>query len=176
MLTSAALVVVSVLVKPNFMMAFLPALSVLAVLHWRHTDWRWLGLGFATPTVAVLTWQYAVTFMGNTDGASVILAPLLEIGLHSPTDLVTLGWCLVASVLFPLTAVACFSSVRRRPPCAARLGHVRCRGGHRLSAGRKRSPRRLRKSPLVRPVGRPSCCSSLQQWLCSGTLRPVVLV
>ena len=144
MLTSAALVVVSVLVKPNFMMAFLPALSVLAVLHWRHTDWRWLGLGFATPTVAVLTWQYAVTFMGNTDGASVILAPLHEIGLHSPTDLVTLGWCLVASVLFPLTAVACFSSVRadRRVllgwvtfVVGVAIGYLLAEGGLRAGSG-----------------------------------------
>ena len=112
MLTSAALVVVSVLVKPNFMMAFLPALSVLALLHWRHTDWRWLGLGFAIPAVAALGWQYNVAYTLNTEGAGVILAPLRDIGLHSPTDLVTLGWCLVASVLFPLAAVACFSSVR----------------------------------------------------------------
>ena len=112
MLTSAVLVVVSVLVKPNFTMAFLPALSVLAVLHWRHTDWRWLGLGFALPAVAVLGWQYNVAYALNTEGASVILAPLHDIGLQSPTDLITLGWRLVASVLFPVTAVACFSSVR----------------------------------------------------------------
>ena len=35
-LTSAALLVMSSLVKPNFSMAFLPALGALAVLHWRH--------------------------------------------------------------------------------------------------------------------------------------------
>ena len=42
----------------------------------------------------------------------MILAPLYVIGLRSPTDLVTLGWHLAASVLFPLAAVACFRSVR----------------------------------------------------------------
>ena len=65
MLASAALVVMSGLVKPNFIMAFLPALGVLAVLHWRRADWLWLGLGFALPAVAVLAWQYAVTYTLN---------------------------------------------------------------------------------------------------------------
>ena len=111
-LISAALVVTSVLVKPNFIMAFLPALSALAVLHWRRTDWRWFGLSFAIPAVAVLGWQYYVVYPLNPDGAGVILAPLQAIGVRSSTDLVTLGWRLIASVLFPLTAVACFPSVR----------------------------------------------------------------
>ena len=111
-LTSASLVVTSVLVKPNFILAFLPALGALAVLHWRRTDWRWFGLSFAIPAVAVLGWQYYVVYPLNPDGAGVVLAPLQAIGVHSSTDLVTLGWRLIASVLFPLTAVACFPSVR----------------------------------------------------------------
>ena len=111
-LTSTALVVMSVLVKPNFIMAFLPALSVLAVLHWRRTDWRWLGLGFVLPAVAVLGWQYYVTYALNAEGAGVILAPLHVIGLRAPNDIATLAWRLVASVLFPLAAVTCFPSMR----------------------------------------------------------------
>ena len=110
LLTSAALVVMSCLVKPNFIMAFLPALGALAVLNWRHSDWRWLGLSFALPTVAVLGWQFGMAL--DTERGGVILAPLYVIGLRSPTDLVTLGWHLAASVLFPLAAVACFRSVR----------------------------------------------------------------
>ena len=111
-LTSAALVVMSALVKPNFIMAFLPALGVLAVLHWRRTDWIWLGLGFALPAVAVLAWQYDLAYALNAEGAGVILAPLHVIGFFAPTDVATLAWRLVASVLFPLAAVACFPSVR----------------------------------------------------------------
>ena len=112
LLASAALVVMSVLVKPNFIMAFLPALGVLAVLNWRRADWLWLGLGFALPAVAVLEWQYAVTYALNTEGAGVILAPLHVIRLHVSAGLATLGWRLAASLLFPLAAVACFPSVR----------------------------------------------------------------
>ena len=111
-LTSAALVVMSALVKPNFIMAFLPALGVLAVLHWRRTDWLWLGLGFALPAVAVLAWQYDLAYALNAEGAGVILAPLHVIGFFAPTDVATLAWRLVATVLFPLAAVACFPSVR----------------------------------------------------------------
>ena len=109
MLTAAALVVMSALVKPNFIIAFLPALGVLAALHGRRSDWHWLGLGFALPAVAVLAWQYNTL---NAEGAGVILAPLHVIGVYAPTDVVTLAWRLVASVLFPLAAVACFPSVR----------------------------------------------------------------
>ena len=109
MLTSAALVVMSALVKPNFIMAFLPALGVLAVLHGRRSDWHWLGLGFALPAVAVLAWQY---YALNAEAVGIILAPLHVIGFHAPTDFVTLAWRLVASVLFPLAAVVCFQSVR----------------------------------------------------------------
>ena len=113
MLASAVLVVMSVLVKPNFIMAFLPALGVLAVLNWRRTDWRWLGLSFAAPAVAVLVWQYNVAFtLNTTEGAGVFLAPFYVIGLRAPADLATLGWRLAASVLFPLAAVVCFPSVR----------------------------------------------------------------
>ena len=112
MLASAALVVMSVLVKPNFIMAFLPALCVLAVLHWRRADWLWLGLGIVLPAVAVLEWQYAVTYALNPEGAGVVLAPLHVIRLHVSAGLATLGWRLAASVLFPLAAVACFPSVR----------------------------------------------------------------
>ena len=112
MLKSAAIVVVSVLVKPNFILAFLPALGALAVLHWRRTDWLWLVISFALPAVAVLAWQYAVFFTQSPESGGVILAPLLAIGFYAPTDLVTLGWRLAASVLFPLAAVACFPTVR----------------------------------------------------------------
>ena len=112
MLASAALVVMSVLVKPNFIMAFLPALSVLAVLNWRRTDWYWLGISFALPALAVLAWQYDVALTLTTERGGVVLAPLQVIGFYAPTDVVTLGWRLAASVLFPLVAVACFRSVR----------------------------------------------------------------
>ena len=108
MLTSAALVLMSALVKPNFIIAFLPALGVLAVLHGRRSDWHWLGLGFALPAVAVLAWQY---YALNAEGTGVILAPLHVIGFFAPTDFVTLAWRLVASVVFPLAAVVCFPSV-----------------------------------------------------------------
>ena len=112
MLASAALVVMSALVKPNFIMAFLPALGALALLHWRHTDWHWFRISFGLPTIAVLVWQYDVAYTLTIEGSGVILAPLHVIGLYSPTDLVTLGWRLAASVLFPLVAVACYPTVR----------------------------------------------------------------
>ena len=181
MLASAALVVMSIVVKPNFIMAFLPAMGVLAVLNWRRADWFWLGLGFALPAVAVLEWQYAVTYAANTEGVGIILAPLHVIRLHVSAGLATLGWRLAASVLFPLAAVACFPSVRadRRVqlpwlrsrafrPCAPT---VVCNsvGPHFLS-GRPSAicwPKVTAPAPetscgLVN--WRPSCCSPRRRW------------
>ena len=112
MLASAALVVMAGIVKPSFSMAFLPALGVLAVLHWRRTDWLWLAVSFVLPAAAVMAWQYDAIYTLSTDRGGVILAPLQVIGFHAPTDPLTLGWRLAASVLFPLAAVACFPSVR----------------------------------------------------------------
>ena len=112
MLASAALVVMAGIVKPSFSMAFLPALGVLAVLHWRRTDWLWLGVSFVLPAAAVLAWQYDAIYTLSTERGGVILAPLQVIGFYAPTDLLTLGWRLAASVLFPLVAAACFPSVR----------------------------------------------------------------
>ena len=111
-LASAVVVVMSALVKPNFIMAFLPALSALAVLNWRHTDWCWFGISFVLPTIAVLAWQYDLAYTLTAEPGDIILAPLLAIGSRSPTDLLTLGWRLTASALFPLAAVACIPSVR----------------------------------------------------------------
>ena len=112
MLASATLVVMAGIVKPSFSMAFLPALGVLAVLHWRRTDWLWLGVSFVLPAAAVLAWQYDAIYTLSTDRGGVFLAPLQVIGFYAPTDPVTLGWRLAASVLFPLVAAACFPSVR----------------------------------------------------------------
>ena len=112
MLTAATLVVMSGIVKPSFSMAFLPALCALAVLHWRRTDWLWLGVSFVLPAAAVLAWQYDELYTLDTARGGVILAPLQVIGFYAPTDLLTLGWRLAASVLFPLAAAACFPSVR----------------------------------------------------------------
>ena len=139
MLTSAALVVMSGLVKPSFIMAFLPALSALAVLNWRRTDWRWLVLGFAVPAVTVLAWQYDVAYTLTSDRGGVVLAPLEAIGLRSPTDLVTLGWRFAASVLFPLAAAVCFPSVRgdRRVQLGWATFFVGAAIGYLLAEGRQ---------------------------------------
>ena len=143
MLASATLVGTSILVKPNFIMAFLPAMIALAALHWRQTDWRWLGFGFVLPAIATLAWQFDMAYMRSTESAGVILAPFYAIGFHSPTDLATLGWRFAASVLFPLAAVACFPSVRadRRVQLGwatflvgAAIGYLLAEG-HRAAAG-----------------------------------------
>ena len=68
--------------------------------------------GYHIVVFAVQAQQYDLAYALNAEGAGVILAPFHMTGFFAPTDFVTLAWRLVASVLFPLAAVACFPSVR----------------------------------------------------------------
>lgn len=105
----AALVLVSGLIKPSFLMAFLPAVGLLAVVNWKQADWKLLILGLAIPTACLLAAQFALRYLVRADdGVSIVYAPLVVLGLYGPTDPATLGTRLVASVLFPLIVTILF--------------------------------------------------------------------
>jgi hypothetical protein len=111
------LVVLSMVIKPSFMMAFMPAVTGLAILNARRADWKLLLFGLALPTVIVLLPQYIQRY--QTEAAAhpgVIWAPLYVIGLHVSTDPVTLAARLAASVVFPAFATLLFftAAVRDR--------------------------------------------------------------
>jgi hypothetical protein len=105
----AALVLVAGLIKPSFLMAFLPAVGLLAVVNWKRADWKLLLFGLGIPTALLLAGQFALRYwIRADDGVGIVYAPLLVLGLYGPTDLVTLGTRLVASVLFPLAVTIVF--------------------------------------------------------------------
>ncbi len=105
----AALVLVSGLIKPSFLMAFLPAVGLIAIVNWKRADWKLLALGLGIPTTLLLAGQFALRYRVQADdGVAIVYAPLLVLGLYGPTDLVTLGTRLVASVLFPLVVTIVF--------------------------------------------------------------------
>jgi len=105
----AGLVLVSGIVKPSFLMAFLPAVGAIAVFNWKRADWRLLIVGLGIPTAALLAAQFALRYLVRADdGVNVVYAPLLVLGLYGPTDLSTLGARLALSVLFPLAVTVLF--------------------------------------------------------------------
>ena len=76
---SAVLVVLSSLIKPNFILAFVPALGILSLyrlLRKQTLDLRLMIFGFALPSIAVLIWQWAITYQGGDYANSIALAPL----------------------------------------------------------------------------------------------------
>ncbi len=115
---TAALVIASALTKPNFLLAFLPAVGLAAVASLRRADWRLMMLGFCVPTLSVLGLQFLLRYRLQTElGVTIEWAPLYVIGLYAPTDAVSLLSRLGASVLFPLAGTLLFlpAAVRDRP-------------------------------------------------------------
>jgi len=104
------LVFASGLVKPSFLMAFLPAVGLWALASWRRARWTLLVAGLAVPTVLLLSWQFYLRYLLQAnDGVNIAWAPLLVIGLYVPTDAVSLATRLLASILFPLSVTLCFA-------------------------------------------------------------------
>ncbi|MEA4811646.1 MAG: hypothetical protein VB108_03635 [Anaerolineaceae bacterium] len=77
-LISAVLVILSSLVKPNFILAFVPALGLISLyeLFRRQVlDLRLMIFGFALPSVAVLIWQWFITYQSGDYSNSIAIAP-----------------------------------------------------------------------------------------------------
>ncbi|HSN94363.1 MAG TPA: hypothetical protein VLR89_04800, partial [Anaerolineaceae bacterium] len=77
---SAVLVILSSLIKPNFILAFVPALGLLSLyklLRKQTIDLRLMIFGFALPSIAILIWQWSITYQAGDYGNSIALAPFL---------------------------------------------------------------------------------------------------
>jgi hypothetical protein len=104
-LSSATLVVLSALIKPNYIMCILPALGLLSVLYvvWKKPlDWRLFLGGFLIPGILILAIQYALTYyFPSTDNNSIIFSPL---GVMSSISS-NLMMKLILSILFPFSVL-----------------------------------------------------------------------
>jgi len=79
-ITSAVLVVFSSLIKPNFILVFVPALGIMSLvtlLRKQTLDLRLMVLGYALPSIAVLIWQWTITYQAGDYGNSIAIAPFL---------------------------------------------------------------------------------------------------
>lgn len=141
----AGVVIASALVKPSFLIAFAPALGLMAIARRQQVNWIFVACGFVAPALILLGVQYLARY-GSGDGVSVQLAPLLVLGLYgAPTDAATLLLRLVASVLLPLAAVAFFPRAALRDPalrlawltfaCGAAYAYLLAEGGGQADHG-----------------------------------------
>jgi hypothetical protein len=86
----ALLSVLSALAKPSFTLCLLPAVLILILVYIaqrKSFDWTLVFAGIVLPSIAVLVWQYSVTYsQGSTlTSSSVIFAPFLVIGQYVDT-------------------------------------------------------------------------------------------
>jgi hypothetical protein len=103
---SAGLLILSALVKPNYLLCLLPALVLLAVLRWWKklpVDWRLLSFGYLVPGVLILLLQYGVTYLYPAgEPGAVLFSPLTAVRTYSGY----LPWKFMLSILFPLVVLA----------------------------------------------------------------------
>ncbi|MGZ4200164.1 MAG: hypothetical protein ACXVP1_08255 [Thermoleophilia bacterium] len=106
---AAGLAVVCALAKPSFLLAFLPV--YVAALAWTQLRARRPGHALlvvaaaCAPVVAVLAWQYTVTFgQGGVRAGGLRWAPLKAWHIYSPHPLISL----LLSLAFPLACIALF--------------------------------------------------------------------
>lgn len=109
---AAALSLASLVVKPNVLLALLPALGVGSLVRWRRVNWR-LVAAIALPAVAGLLVQYLYYFSGASESSRVEFRPFYVIGLSSSSEPWTIATRLIAAVLFPLIVTISFLPVRR---------------------------------------------------------------
>ncbi|MGA2490421.1 MAG: hypothetical protein ABSF99_09620 [Anaerolineales bacterium] len=104
-LSSTFLVILSALIKPNYLLCILPALGLMVVVHlvWRKPiDWRLLIVGFLVPGTLVLLVQFLMTYyLPGNDNSSVQFNPWGVMSGYS-------GYLLpkfFLSILFPLVVL-----------------------------------------------------------------------
>ena len=91
---------VTTFIKPSFAICILPAIGVLTIIHLlqkRPINWRMLIIGFALPSIAVLSWQYLLTYQ-SIDGSKILFYPFGVMKTYS-------GYLLfkfILSIFFPL--------------------------------------------------------------------------
>lgn len=113
-LAAAVLTVLSGLAKPNFAIAFLPALAVFAAVWFYQKKpiyWRLLLLGIVLPAGILLALQYLALSGGSASGGGIAFSPL-QILNERGIDRLPLKFIL--SILFPLAAYSLYFPAARR--------------------------------------------------------------
>ena len=75
---SAVLVIITAMIKPNYLIAILPAMALVIVIRWlqkRQFDWKLLLYGFYIPGLMILIVQWLIEYHFGAPGNGIIFAP-----------------------------------------------------------------------------------------------------
>jgi hypothetical protein len=92
--------------KPSYIICLLPALFILVIIYWIKKKPMSLGaiaFGIVLPSVAILLWQYLLTYSSNSD-SQIVFAPFAVMKLHSgnllPKFLLSIVFPVIVSVVY----------------------------------------------------------------------------
>lgn len=75
---SATFIILSAMVKPNFLLVFIPALCLVAAIKFlqkKPLDIPYILFGFLLPALAILTAQWYIAYASGESGSAIIIAP-----------------------------------------------------------------------------------------------------
>jgi len=108
---AVAVVVLSVLAKPNLVLCFLPAMLVGAAWEGRRDGVQWKGVALVAAASLAALIAAAIVLQGG----GVDIAPFAVIALYGSVGS-ALAWKLPASIAFPAAVVACFPRASAKHP------------------------------------------------------------
>jgi hypothetical protein len=101
---SAVLVIITALIKPNYLIAILPALALVTGIRWlqkRPFDWKMLFYGFYLPGLLILIGQWVIEYHFGSPGSGIIFAPFKVESAFSQN----LALKFLLSAIFPLSVL-----------------------------------------------------------------------
>lgn len=112
LIAAAVVTALSTLAKPNYTVAIVPALGLLAgyaFIRKQPVNWPLLIIGIFVPAAEILLWQ--LNHVRGTELGGFMIAPFAVMSIFSPTDLLPK---FLLSILFPLTVTAFYWQNARR--------------------------------------------------------------
>lgn len=98
----SALVIISALVKPNFIMCFIPAVLIYFILKKNKNRQLFISVScIVVPGILVLLWQFLFTYTGTPNGGGIQLSPFFVYKIYS--NLWKAPFKLLLSIAFPLS-------------------------------------------------------------------------
>jgi hypothetical protein len=100
----AVLVIITALIKPNYLISILPALALVIGIRWlqkRSFDWKMLLYGFYIPGLMILIVQWLIAYQVGNPGNGIIFAPFVVESAFSQSLVLKF----LLSAIFPLSVL-----------------------------------------------------------------------
>lgn len=120
-LSITLLLIIGTLAKPNYMIAFLPAIVLFAGWHLyqkKHIQWKSLIFGIVIPSILLLLWQFSFTYLFETayESTSIVINPMAVFFVHmqmANLNRIDILINLFLAIMFPLSLMLMYSEARK---------------------------------------------------------------